>query len=112
MAIEAPFSLVLGDGTDPRTVVRGRIDAVYDEDDGGFLVVDWKTNQARTADPLQLAIYRVAWAELHDVPLERVRAAFYYVRTSELVPVSDLPDRVALEAVLRGAATRETNATA
>ena len=31
------------------------------------------TTRAR-ADPLQLAIYRLAWAELHGVPLERVRA--------------------------------------
>ena len=32
-------------------------------------VVDWKTNRAHTADPLQLAVYRVAWAELHRLPL-------------------------------------------
>ena len=51
-------------------VVRGRIDAVYAEPDGGWLVVDWKTNQRQTADPLQLAIYRLAWAELMGVPLD------------------------------------------
>jgi len=108
-AIEASFSLVLGQA-DPgpaamgRLVVRGRIDAVYDEPGGGFLVVDWKTSRNRASDPLQLAIYRVAWAELHGVPLERVRAAFYYVRTGELVEPADLPDRAGLEALLRGAA--------
>ena len=26
--------------------------------------MDWKTNKAQTADALQLALYRVAWAEL------------------------------------------------
>lgn len=92
--VEAPFALVLGG-----QVVRGRIDAVYTEGDG-YLVVDWKTNRSATADPLQLAIYRQAWAELHDVPVERVRAAFYYVRTGELVEPDDLPDRQALEALL------------
>ena len=94
-AIEAPFALVLGG-----QVVRGRIDAVY-EDDGGFLVVDWKTNRAHTADPLQLAVYRLAWAELRGVPLERVRAAFHYVRDGETVAPADLPDREALEKMVR-----------
>jgi DNA helicase-2/ATP-dependent DNA helicase PcrA len=89
-AVEAPFALVL-DGQ----VVRGRIDAVYQESDG-FLLVDWKTNRAATADPLQLAIYRLAWAELHDVPLDQVRAAFYYVRTGEVVEPPLLPGRAEL----------------
>ncbi|HYF73179.1 MAG TPA: PD-(D/E)XK nuclease family protein, partial [Nocardioides sp.] len=96
--VEAPFALVLAG-----QVVRGRIDAVYAEDtpDGpGFLLVDWKTNRAATADPLQLALYRLAWAELHDLPLERVRAAFFYVRTGQLVEPDGLPDRQALEATL------------
>jgi DNA helicase-2/ATP-dependent DNA helicase PcrA len=62
--------------------------------------VDWKTNRAATADPLQLALYRLAWAELHDVPLESVRAAFYYVRTGEVVEPDELPDRQALEALV------------
>jgi DNA helicase-2/ATP-dependent DNA helicase PcrA len=96
--VEAPFALVLAG-----QVVRGRIDAVYAEEtpDGrGYLVVDWKTGRAGSADPLQLALYRLAWAELHDVPLERVRAAFYHVRTGEVVEPDDLPDRQALEALL------------
>ncbi|MDP2774832.1 MAG: ATP-dependent DNA helicase [Nocardioides sp.] len=95
LEIEPSFALVL-DGQ----VVRGRIDAVYRESDG-FLIVDWKTNRVQTADPLQLAIYRLAWAELHDIPLERVRAAFYYVRTGELVEPEELPGRDALEKLLR-----------
>ncbi len=95
-AVEAPFALVLGG-----QVVRGRIDAVYQEQDG-FLLVDWKTNRAQDADPLQLGIYRVAWAELHGIPLEKVRAAFYYVRTDDLVEPADLPDRNQLEALVAG----------
>ena len=81
--------------------MRGRIDAVY-EDGDGFLVVDWKTNRSQTADPLQLAIYRIAWAELTGVDLSRVRAGFYYVRSGEVVTYdgAQLPDRVALEQLL------------
>jgi DNA helicase-2/ATP-dependent DNA helicase PcrA len=98
VAVEPPFALVL-DGQ----VVRGRIDAVYAEQvDGedGFLVVDWKTNRAQTADPLQLAVYRLAWAELAGVPVARVRAAFYYVRTGDLVEPVGLQSRGELEALL------------
>lgn len=94
-AVEPPFALVVGG-----QVVRGRIDAVYDTGDG-FLVVDWKTNRRQTADPLQLAIYRVAWAELAGVPEDRVSAAFYYVRSGELVTPDDLPGRAELEELVR-----------
>ncbi|GAB7004146.1 ATP-dependent DNA helicase AdnB [Nocardioides sp. AN3] len=93
--VEAPFSLVLGG-----QVVRGRVDAVYREPDGTWLLVDWKTGKAATAEPLQLAIYRVAWAELTGVPLDRVRAAFVHVRSGEVVEPDNLPDRPALEALL------------
>jgi DNA helicase-2/ATP-dependent DNA helicase PcrA len=94
-AVEAPFALVLAG-----QVVRGRIDAVYREPEGAFLLVDWKTNRAQDADPLQLGIYRLAWAELHDVPPERVRAGFFYVRTGELVEPPDLPGRAELEVLV------------
>ena len=80
-AVEAPFALVLGRPGGPRPDRRG----LRRSADGGFLVVDWKTNRPSDADPLQLAIYRLAWAELRGVPLERVRAAFHYVRTGEIV---------------------------
>ncbi len=94
-AVEAPFALVLAG-----QVVRGRIDAVYEEPEGGFLLVDWKTNRQEDADPLQLALYRLAWAELRGVPLDKVRAAFHYVRTGKTVEPDDPPDRQALEAML------------
>ena len=95
VALESPFALVL-DGQ----VVRGRIDAVYADAHAGFLVVDWKTNRAHDADPLQLALYRLAWAEVAGVPVEQVRAGFYYVRTNALVTYDDLPGRDALVKLL------------
>jgi DNA helicase-2/ATP-dependent DNA helicase PcrA len=101
-AVEPAFALVLAG-----QVVRGRIDAVYQERvDGhdGFLVVDWKTNQKQTADPLQLAVYRLAWAELMGVDPARVRVAFHYVRSAETVTLEpdDLPDRAGLERIVGG----------
>jgi DNA helicase-2/ATP-dependent DNA helicase PcrA len=88
-------------------LVRGRIDAVYalpDEDGTGprWQVVDWKTSRAEAADPLQLAIYRVAWAEVQQVPVDRVDAVFYHVRSDALVRPESLADRSALEVLLAG----------
>jgi DNA helicase II / ATP-dependent DNA helicase PcrA len=94
--VEASFSIVLAG-----QVVRGRVDAVYTEGPGRYLLVDWKTNQHVAADPLQLAIYRVAWAELSRVPVESVRAVFHYVRSGETVEPADLPGREGLERLLR-----------
>ncbi|MEU1188830.1 ATP-dependent DNA helicase [Streptomyces sp. NPDC005859] len=98
--VEAPFQLALAG-----RVVRGRIDAVYKEGDGAsatYDIVDWKTHRARTADPLQLALYRLAWAEQQGVPVESVTAAFLYVRGGEVVRPEGLPDRAALERLLTG----------
>ncbi|MEU0673338.1 UvrD-helicase domain-containing protein [Streptomyces sp. NPDC006172] len=96
--VEAPFQLTLAG-----RVIRGRIDAVYKEGDdetATYEIVDWKTNRGRTADPLQLALYRLAWAEQQGVPVESVTAAFVYVRTGEVVHPEGLPDRAALERLL------------
>ncbi|MEU0224195.1 ATP-dependent DNA helicase [Streptomyces sp. NPDC006284] len=96
--VEAPFQLTLAG-----RVVRGRMDAVYKEGDGAtatYEIVDWKTSRAGTADPLQLALYRLAWAEQQRVPLDSVTAAFLFVRTGEVVRPAGLPDRAALENLL------------
>jgi DNA helicase-2/ATP-dependent DNA helicase PcrA len=94
-AVEAPFALVVGG-----QVVRGRIDAVYAEPGGGWLVLDWKTSREHTADPLQLAVYRLAWAELVGVPVERVDAAFHYVRDGETVRPTGLANHAQIVAIL------------
>ncbi|MFD4877265.1 UvrD-helicase domain-containing protein [Streptomyces sp. NPDC058420] len=96
--VEAPFQLAIAG-----RVVRGRIDAIYKEGDGDeatYEILDWKTSRTRAADPLQLAIYRLAWAERQGVPLEAVTAAFLYVRGGEVVRPENLPDRAALERLL------------
>jgi DNA helicase-2/ATP-dependent DNA helicase PcrA len=106
-AVEAPFSLLVGG-----RLVRGRIDAIYrlsssgavgaNQNLGGerFLVVDWKTSRTAAADPLQLAIYRLAWSEVCGLPLDRVDAAFYYVRTDQLIHPADLAGRSEIERLL------------
>ncbi|MFF3914778.1 ATP-dependent helicase [Streptomyces sp. NPDC001852] len=108
--VEAPFQLTLAG-----RVVRGRIDAVYKHGDGDgatYEIVDWKTGRTRTADPLQLAVYRLAWAEQQGVPPESVTAAFLYVRSGEVVRPRDLPGRAALERLLGDGTAAEDSETA
>ncbi|GAA4875283.1 ATP-dependent DNA helicase [Saccharopolyspora cebuensis] len=78
-------------------VVRGRMDAVFADADGGWTVVDWKTgavppDERLPALSVQLAAYRLAWAELSGTPVERVRAAFHYVRHDRTLRPTDLLD--------------------
>jgi DNA helicase-2/ATP-dependent DNA helicase PcrA len=102
--VEAPFQLTLAG-----RVVRGRIDAVYRGPGGTWEIVDWKTARRQDADPLQLAVYRLAWAERQGVPLSAVSAAFVYVRSGEVVRPSVLPGRRALELLLLGEDSWEPN---
>ena len=74
-AVEVPFETVIAG-----VLVRGRIDAVY-KNENGFEVVDWKTGSKELgqAPAVQLAVYRLAWAKLQGVAVEDVTAAFHYV---------------------------------
>jgi len=87
VAVEQPFELVVGG-----RLVRGRIDAVYSDDDG-YDVIDYKTGAVPSdfaAAALQLSVYRLAWADLRGVDPADVNAAFLYVRTGTL----KRPDRL------------------
>ncbi|MBB6118817.1 ATP-dependent helicase [Nocardiopsis algeriensis] len=99
--VEVPFETVIGD-----RLVRGRMDAVFhDAETGRYDVVDWKTGRPpsnaaeRRAVGVQLAAYRLAWADLAGVPLEEVSAAFHYVRADETVRPADLLDAEGLAAL-------------
>ncbi|RSS87514.1 ATP-dependent helicase [Streptomyces sp. WAC05292] len=86
-------------------VVRGRIDAVYRAPAGSpyaYEIVDWKTGRGTDADPLQLAVYRLAWAETTGTPLRRVSAAFLHVRSGRVIRPRNLPGRARLERILQG----------
>ncbi|MEV0946092.1 UvrD-helicase domain-containing protein [Rhodococcus sp. NPDC049939] len=109
--VEVPFETSLAG-----TVLRGRIDAVFKDPDGGWAVIDWKTgaepNKANEkAVVMQLAAYRLAWAELKGVPVERVRAAFHYVRTGRTIAPDHLPDADALARLIRTAGADDAEQT-
>lgn len=86
--------------------VRGRIDAVFPDPDGGVTVVDWKTGspgspEEQRARALQLAVYRLAYARLSGRPPEQVRAAFFYAQSGRTVR-PELPSEVELEQLVAG----------
>ena len=99
--VEVPFDTQIGDRQ-----IRGRIDAIFAAPDGGYDVVDWKTGQLprtkqeKDAVAVQLAAYRLAWSALAAVPLDKVRAAFYYVRHDRTVRPADLLDADGLKALI------------
>jgi DNA helicase-2/ATP-dependent DNA helicase PcrA len=101
--VEVPFETLISG-----RAVRGRIDAVFAGASGGYDVVDWKTGQppASPADfraaAVQLAAYRVAWARLAGVPLDQVRAGFYYVRQDLTLRPADLLDEAGLAELIEG----------
>ncbi|MBI2693228.1 ATP-dependent helicase [Mycobacterium nebraskense] len=101
IAVEVPFEMPIGD-----TLVRGRIDAVFADPDGGATVVDWKTGEpphgpeAVRQAAVQLAVYRLAWAALSGVPESSVRTAFYYVRARATIAPDDLPAPAELAGLL------------
>ncbi|HTY26531.1 MAG TPA: PD-(D/E)XK nuclease family protein, partial [Mycobacterium sp.] len=106
--VEVPFEMAIGD-----TVLRGRIDAVFADPDGGMTVVDWKTGEPPSDDDglrhaaVQLAVYRLAWAALSGQPESEVRAAFHYVRSGRTVIPENLAGPTELVALLAAASSAE-----
>ncbi|WP_298088856.1 ATP-dependent DNA helicase [uncultured Corynebacterium sp.] len=105
--VEEPFEIGVGG----RRIV-GRIDAIY-RIDGHWMVVDWKTGRRPTGErarhaALQLAVYRIAWADRRralgeDIDPADVRAAFHYIADGVTVEPGerDLPDRLELDEAMR-----------
>jgi DNA helicase II / ATP-dependent DNA helicase PcrA len=105
--VEVPFDMTIGP-----VLVRGRMDAVFGDADGGWTVVDWKTGTRpggadADAAAVQLAAYRLAWARLQgigDARVGEVRAAFHYVRSGETIAPADLLDAAGMRELISGEA--------
>jgi len=102
--VEREIHLVL-DGQ----VIVCKIDAVYATDDGRFQVVDWKTGKAPRsaadleAKQLQLALYRLAYAQWKGIDPALIDAVFYFVSDDRIITPERLFDEEELVALWRGA---------
>lgn len=97
--------------------LRGRIDAVFRT--GGdpevefdpaatWELVDWKTGRVPADSEmghrsLQLAIYRLAWSRLHNIPLEQITGKFVYLAHGVEKTPQDFATAAQLEAMLANA---------
>ena len=97
-AVKNPIDIEVGFETMiDQTLIRGRIDAVYQRGVDQYEVVDWKTGKVKDGSDLenaaiQLAMYRLAYAKLKSVPIENVSAAFHYVSDNQTVRPADILD--------------------
>lgn len=82
--VEVPFALEV-DGRE----VRGRIDALFVDENGTFHLVDWKTGHPYESykKRLQLPIYALAANRLWGIEPERIRLAYAFVPGDEMVEV-------------------------
>lgn len=88
-----------------KTLVRGRIDAVYQIGVNQYEVVDWKTGKVKDGSDLenaaiQLAMYRLAYSKLKSVPVANVSAVFHYVSSNETVRPVDILEEADLRALI------------
>ena len=101
-----PFETVIAG-----VAVRGRMDAVFADPDGGYTVVDWKTGPL----PDEPGCLRCpcsspptgwpgrTWPGCRP---DRVRAAFHFVRADVTLRPADLLDADGLRALLESVPTR------
>ena len=74
-----------------------------------MLIVDWKTGREPGTDEeyarksLQLALYRLAWAEWSGTDSSQVDAAFWFSATNKTLQPTALPGREDLEQLLKKA---------
>ena len=78
--IELPFVMK----TESGQIIRGRIDAVYETDDGGLEIVDWKTGkQFASAKVDQLSTYALALRGSDKSEEPPVKTTYIFLRESE-----------------------------
>ena len=66
----------------------------------------WKTGRAKSGDELaeaaiQLAVYRLAFAKLHNLPVEDVSAGFFYVNENLTIRPTEMMGESELRALLQ-----------
>lgn len=84
-AVEVGFEFMVA----PNVRMRGSVDAVYqDRSTGRYILVDYKAGARQPSSPQQLAVYRAALADQHDLSADD--GTFFMVRDAVTTPLYDL----------------------
>ena len=82
-----------------KKIVNGQIDLVFENESGGFTIVDYKTN--REVKPeiyyIQLACYKQAVAKMMGVDEEKITCVLYYLRYNKEVDVTAECSKINIE---------------
>lgn len=83
---EYPFKLKLGD-----LIVKGSIDLVYENKDGSYTLVDYKTNQSIEPELYynQLGAYAEAFAQMKGISSEKIKTVLFYLRFAQAVDITE-----------------------
>lgn len=94
---EEPFRSRIG-----KKIVNGTIDLVFKDDEGGYVVVDYKTNQNIQPElyHIQLACYAQAVSQMYGVESDKVRCFLYYLRFAKEVEITEECKKIGLSSIL------------
>ena len=82
------------------SILKGTIDLVFENPDGTFTIVDYKTNQSVKPEIyyMQLACYRQAVAAMLGVKdVSTIRCMLYYLRFGEVVDITEQCSKISVE---------------
>ena len=74
------------------SILKGTIDLLFENPDGTYTIVDYKTNQSVKPEIyyMQLASYRQAVAAMLGIKeLSKIRCVLYYLRFGEVVDITE-----------------------
>ena len=80
-------------------IINGQIDLVFQNENDGFTVVDYKTNREIKPELyyIQLACYRQAVAKMMGVDEEKITCVLYYLRYDKEVDVTAECSKINIE---------------
>ena len=84
--IKVPLAKLVEDDVD--LLFSGKIDAVFKNEDGEYLIVDWKTDKNMNYSSehrQQLSTYRKAFSIKHDIPIDDIKVAIGYVGLRKII---------------------------
>ncbi len=76
-------------GTIGTKIIRGIIDLVFENPDGTYTIIDYKTNQSIQPEiyEAQLSCYKKVIAEMLQIEPEKIRCYLYYLRFGKFVEI-------------------------